>query len=279
MIEDIIQVRGQKVGVKSKGSSSLPVIVFLHGFTGSTATWTKVMDLLDGEHKTIAVDLTGHGKTAVPKEPSRYSMAEQIADLEALFENFKLTSFTLVGYSMGGRIALAYAHRFPERVSSLILESASPGIMDKSERLERREADEKLSARIIREGIPSFVNFWESISLFNSQKKLSTEVQSAVREERLSQSATGLANSLLGIGTGSQPSYWNQLYTINLPVLLITGESDRKFGNIAQEMLKCLALAKHRTIKDTGHAIHVEKPTLFATMVKEHVTQVLNMRR
>ena len=279
MNEEIIQVRGQEINVRSSGSNSLPVIVFLHGFTGSTATWTKIVDLLDGEYKTIAVDLTGHGKTTVPKEPSRYSMAEQIADLEELVDKLKLKSFTIVGYSMGGRVALAYAHRYPERVSSLILESASPGIKDESERLERQEADKKLSERIIRDGIPRFVEFWENIALFNSQKRLSAEIQSTVREERLSQNVTGLATSLVGMGTGSQPSYWDKLHTVNIPVLLITGEIDTKFVNIAQEMLEYLPLAKHRTIKDVGHAIHVEKPTLFATMVMEHVTQVHNLRR
>ncbi|MCZ2260707.1 2-succinyl-6-hydroxy-2,4-cyclohexadiene-1-carboxylate synthase [Sporosarcina sp. G11-34] len=279
MNEKIIQVRGQGIHVRSSGSNSLPVIVFLHGFTGSTATWLGLVDMLEGEYKTVTVDLTGHGKTTVPNEPSRYSMAEQITDLEALFDKLQLTSFTLVGYSMGGRIALAYTYRYPTRVTSLILESSSPGIKDESERLERQIADNKLSDRIRREGIPLFVEFWENIALFNSQKRLSAEVQSAVREERLSQNVTGLANSLIGIGTGTQPSYWDKLQTINIPILLITGEIDTKFVNIAQEMMKYLPLAKHRTIKDTGHAIHVEKPTLFATMVKEHVTQVLNLRR
>ena len=279
MNEEIIQVRGQQLNVGINGCNTLPVIVLLHGFTGSTATWMSVVDVLGGEFKTVAVDLTGHGKTTVPKEPNRYSMAEQIADLEALVDKLKLTNFTLVGYSMGGRVALAYAHCYPERVSSLILESASPGIKDESERRERKKADKILSERIMQEGIPSFVKFWGNIALFNSQKRLSAEIQSAVREERLSQNVTGLANSLIGIGTGSQPSYWSELHAINLPVLLITGEIDTKFVNIAQEMLKYLPLAKHRTIKDVGHAIHVEKPTLFATMVKEHVTQVHNLRR
>lgn len=279
MNEKIIHIRGQEVYVKSNGSNTLPVIVFLHGFTGSTVTWTRVEDILNGKYKIIAVDLTGHGKTTAPKEPNRYSMEEQIADLEALVEELNLISFTLVGYSMGGRVALAYTDRYPERVSSLILESSSPGIKAELERIERSEADKKLSERIVRDGIPSFVDFWESIPLFNSQKKLSTTIQNAVREERLNQSATGLANSLIGIGTGSQPSYWDNLHTINVPILLITGEIDTKFVNIAREMEKYLPLAKHRMIKDVGHAIHVEKPTLFATMVEEHITQVFNLRR
>lgn len=279
MIEDIIHVRGQQVYVKISGSDNLPIIVFLHGFTGSTTTWTTVMNLLDKKYRCVAIDLIGHGKSTVPKDYDRYSMDEQLQDLEVVAEKLKLSKFTLVGYSMGGRVALAYTLRYPKRVSSLVLESSSPGLKKESERLERKKADANLSLRIIQNGIEEFVDFWEEIALFNSQKKLSTDVQKVVREERLSQSETGLSNSLLGIGTGSQPSYWDELSTINIPVLLITGELDKKFVQISKEMLNLLPLVEHRTQKDTGHAIHVEKPVLFATMVREHIIKVFNLRR
>ena len=84
--------------------------------------------LFKGKFRTVAVDLTGHGKTAVPEDINRYSMEQQVEDLEALFDMLSLERFTLVGYSMGGRVALAYTVQYPERVSSLILESASPGL-------------------------------------------------------------------------------------------------------------------------------------------------------
>ena len=126
------------------------------------------------------------------------------------------------------------------RVSSLILESASPGLKTEAARIERRKADHILSERIHNEGISSFVKFWEDIPLFDSQKKLPIEKQLIIRRERLRQNAVGLANSLLGIGTGSQPSYWKILNSVKLPVLLITGEIDKKFVNIAREMMKCL---------------------------------------
>lgn len=279
MIENILYVRGQKFHVKITGNDSLPVIVFLHGFTGSTETWTSVIDLLGEEFKCIAIDLTGHGKTTVPKDYNRYSMEEQITDLEYVFDQLKLAKFTLVGYSMGGRVALAYTLRYTKRVSSLILESASPGLIEESERIERKKADAKLSTKIMQNGIQEFVDFWEEIALFNSQKKLSADIKNAVREERLSQSKIGLANSLLGIGTGSQTSYWHQLSKIDLPVLLITGEIDKKFVQISEEMLKFLPFAEHRIQKAIGHAIHVENPVLFATMVREHIKKLLNLRR
>lgn len=272
MHEEIIQVRdGHCLHVKSFGSGRLPVIVFLHGFTGSAETWQPIIQSLKGRFKMVAVDLTGHGKSTKPTEPARYSMEEQASDLEILFDKLGLNAFTLVGYSMGGRIALAYTLRYSERVTKLVLESASPGLRTEQERLERREADRKLSEKIMAEGVREFVSFWENIPLFDSQKRLSIEQRDSILQERLAQEATGLANSLLGVGTGSQPSYWGELSTITMPVLLITGEIDMKFGNIAREMEKYLQMGDHQIVKGAGHAIHVEKPTLFATMVEKYI--------
>ena len=278
MSEKIFHLRGNKVHVTSIGDDSLPTIVFIHGFTGSTKSWDETIGLLKGKYRTIAVDLTGHGKSSVPEEATRYSMEEQVADLEALFAKLELSFFILVGYSMGGRIGLAYTIKHPERISTLILESASPGLKAKSERVARKEADKRLSEKIIEEGIPAFVELWENVPIFRSQKELPNEKQKAIRTERLSQNATGLANSLLGIGSGSQPSFWDDLPTIKVPILLVTGEIDIKFVNIAREMMKYLPSVSHQTIKSAGHAIHVEKPTLFATIVDEHIMKVIKLR-
>lgn len=279
MIERLISIRNQQINIQISGQENLPVIVFLHGFTGSTATWDEVMAQLKGRFHMIAVDLMGHGKTSIPAEVSRYRMDEQLADLEALFSQLKITNFTLVGYSMGGRIALAYTNKYPERVRTLILESASPGLKTVAERDARKEADAKLANRIETEGVAKFVDFWENIPLFESQKKLSEKQRQRVREERLSQDEIGLSNSLKGMGTGSQLSYWEELRDMELLVLLLTGEIDKKFVDISREMKELLPNATHDTIKNAGHAIHVENPVLFATMVEEHVNTLKNLGR
>ena len=260
---------------RRSNDSALPVIVFLHGFTGSAGTWSEVIGLLKGKYYIITVDLIGHGKTTAPLDPNRYSMEKQVADLETLFRELNLSKFILLGYSMGGRIALSYTINFPKRVGSLILESSTPGLKTDIERLERIKKDESLAQRISSEGIQLFVEFWESIPLFHSQKKLSADQQQVIRDERLSQNEVGLSNSLLGIGTGSQPSNWDRLKEINTPVLLITGEIDKKFVKIAQEIKKLLHFSNHCIVKDAGHAIHVEKPTLFATMIEEHIKKLV----
>ena len=161
--------------MKIKGDHLLPTVVLLHGFTGTSSTWDEVSALLEGKFKVVAVDLTGHGKTSIPSDSSRYSMAEQIDDLEALFAEMNLIKFTLIGYSMGGRIALAYTNKYPERVTSLLLESASPGLKTEHERIERKAADALLAKRILAEGISAFVDFWSEIPLFASQKKMSLQ--------------------------------------------------------------------------------------------------------
>lgn len=279
MIERQIIIRNEQMNVKITGQDHLPVIVFLHGFTGTVATWDEVMTELEGRYRMVAIDLIGHGKTASPSEVSRYAMTEQLADLEALCTELKLMDFILVGYSMGGRIALAFTEKYPNRVKVLILESASPGLKTEEARTLRIAADLKLANRIQTEGIERFVDFWEEIPLFRSQKNLSVEKNAKVRAERLSQSETGLANSLKGIGTGSQPSYWAHIEKMMLPVLLLTGEIDEKFVAISREMRNMFPNALHETIKNVGHAIHVEKSTLFATMVEEYILKLENSGR
>lgn len=279
MIEKKLFIRGHEVNLQMTGDEQLPALVFLHGFTGSTATWADVMEKLDGQFKMVAIDLIGHGKTAIPTNPSRYTMEEQVKDLEEVFEFLDLRTFALVGYSMGGRIALGYTINYPARVQTLILESSSPGLKTEAECQVRREADEKLAKRIQTEGVQKFVDFWEDIPLFATQKKMSAESRQKVKKERLSQSREGLANSLKGIGTGSQPSYWASLSEIKPPVLLITGEIDKKFVNISREMKEILPNATSKTVKNVGHAIHVENPSVFATIVKEHIKEINNLGR
>lgn len=271
-VEQLIKsVRGVKVGYSIMNKEASETMVFLHGFTGSSKTWESVIKHLPTTVRCIAVDLLGHGKTEAPLESERYQMQEQVLDLHDLFVSLQVSDFTLVGYSMGGRISLAYALTFPEHVKRLVLESASPGLQSVTEQQARTKADESLANKIELEGLPAFIDFWQDISLFLSQKKLPELKRQAIREERLQQSSLGLANSLKGIGTGSQPSYWPRLDELKMRVTLITGEFDQKFQLIAQQMKFCIANSHHLEVLAVGHAIHVENPVQFATIIMEQV--------
>lgn len=239
-------------------------VVLLHGFTGRTGTWTHIAGSIKHDFETLVIDLPGHGKT--DDDPPK-TMEAFCQDLAGLLDYLKWEKVHLIGYSMGGRTALSFALVYPERVKSLILESASPGLADNEARQNRRQQDENLAQWIERDGIEAFVDYWENMPLFQSQKQLPEAVREALRVERLSHSPSGLAQSLRFMGTGSQPSWWGKLQQLDMPVLLLTGELDRKFIKINQMMEKLMPTARLVRVDDAGHAIHVEQPATFGKIV------------
>lgn len=269
----VATVRGVKVSYSITNREASETIIFLHGFTGSTKTWVPIIEQLPDSVRCITVDLMGHGKTDSPSDANRYIMYEQVMDLHELFLFLNVTNFTLVGYSMGGRIALAYALAFPKHVKRLVLESASPGLQSEADRMARITADEKLAEKMEIEGLSSFIDFWQDIPLFHSQKKLGEIKLHSIREERMQQAVLGLANSLKGMGTGRQPSYWSRLNELKITVIIITGELDEKFTIIAKQMTELIRYSQHLEVSGAGHAIHVENPVQFATIILEQVLE------
>ncbi|PZN12628.1 MAG: 2-succinyl-6-hydroxy-2,4-cyclohexadiene-1-carboxylate synthase [Bacillota bacterium] len=242
-------------------------IVLLHGFTGSTATWEGHREALARLGPVIAVDLVGHGRSGAPEAVDRYRMERCVADLLALFDRLDLRRVRLVGYSMGGRVALHVTLAAPARVACLVLESASPGIADPAEREQRRRQDEALADRIEREGIAAFVRYWESLPLFATQQRLPAAVRKRLRAQRLANRPRGLANSLRGMGAGAQEPLWDRLPELDLPVLVVVGELDAKYCGIAQEMVRRLPRGRLAVVPGAGHAVHLERPEAFIQVV------------
>jgi 2-succinyl-6-hydroxy-2,4-cyclohexadiene-1-carboxylate synthase len=242
-------------------------LLLLHGFTGNAETWSFLIPLLSVRCKLIMVDIIGHGLTDSPDDISRYTMKEAAFDLKEILDCLDIQKTHVLGYSMGGRLALSFACLFPESVQSLLLESASPGLRSDEERQQRTLNDERLAKNILESGIEAFVERWGNIPLFSSQKRLPEKKQFAIRQQRLTNSEKGLANSLLGMGTGSQPSWWDKLTDLNMPVLLLAGELDEKFCTIAKSMQLLFKNSDLEIISEAGHAIHVEKPLKFGKIV------------
>lgn len=247
-------------------------LLLLHGFTGSSVTWQEVVEHLKADYQCIAVDLIGHGQSSCPEEKEAYSIELAAADMTKLMRKLGHSRFHLLGYSMGGRLALTMAVLFPDLVYSLILESASPGLKTKEEREQRRQSDEELAKKIERRGIEAFVDYWQTIPLFATQQKLPLQKREAIRQQRLNNSAAGLSGSLRGMGTGSQPSWWESLARLSMPILLITGSEDKKFTEIAREMTERCPAVVWKEINGAGHAIHVEDCPKFGTIIKKFLS-------
>ena len=242
-------------------------LLCLHGFTGNRDTWDFLIPLLQDRYSLIMVDIIGHGETMAPDNFERYGMERVVKDLKHILDELKLPKTHILGYSMGGRLALAFSCLYPEYVHSLILESASPGLETEGEREIRRNNDAKLAKRILENGMEAFVDQWENIPLFETQKELPSDKQATIRQQRLGNTPSGLSNSLLGMGTGSQPSYWEELEDMDFPVLLVTGELDPKFCHIAEMMQNRLKNVDWKKINGVGHAIHVEDGQKFGKII------------
>jgi 2-succinyl-6-hydroxy-2,4-cyclohexadiene-1-carboxylate synthase len=257
------------MNVEIVGSGS-PLVV-LHGFTGAASNWQPFFKSWGQHFEVIAPDLIGHGKTDAPTDAERYTMDQGAKDLADLLSHLGVKRAHVLGYSMGGRLALTFAVRYPDCTSSLILESSSPGLMTEQERQDRIERDEKLADRIEQYGVEAFVNEWEKLPLFSTQTK---EVRERLRMQRLDNSACGLANSLRGMGTGAQTPLWGELDTLKIPVRLVVGERDRKFCNIAEDMGRRLPNAEIVKAQHAGHAVHVEQSRFFGKMVVEFFSTI-----
>ena len=231
--------------------------VLLHGFTGSAAAWEPVAGgLAAAGHTPVLVDLPGHGRHAGASDPEGFTLEATLGGIAEAAD----WPADLIGYSMGGRVALHFAAAFPARVRRLVLESASPGLAAAHERTERRAADEALARRIVEGGVPDFVRAWESLPLFASQTGLDPGVRARQRSRREANDAASLAASLRGIGTGALPSLWDRLGALDVPTLLLVGAEDAKFVDIARRCLRALPDARLVEVEGCGHAVHLEQP-------------------
>lgn len=264
-----IEINGSMLNVERSGSG--PALLLLHGFTGSVETWHAHLPALTPYVTAVAVDLIGHGASDAPDDPARYAMDRCVADLLALLDRLEIERTAVLGYSMGARVALHLAAAAPRRVQALLLESGSPGLAGAAERAARRAADEALAGQIERDGVDAFVQCWERLPLFATQRALPPEVRAALRRQRQRNRAHGLANSLRGLGTGAQQPLWERLGEIEAPALLVAGALDAKFSAIAQAMVAALPRGRMELVPQAGHAVHLERPAEFDHLVVEFV--------
>ena len=258
-----MQIRVNGVTFRVEVAGHGPALLLLHGFTGRGENWDPLIHAIGGRRRTIAVDLIGHGETESPPAAARYSMAWAVRDFSALLDSVQEVQADVLGYSLGGRVALQLAARAPDRVRALILESASPGIADPDEREARIRADEELADRIEGDGLERFIDYWERIPLFASQASLQAEILETHRSQRLRNSEVGLANSLRGMGAGAQTSLWHQLGHIRVPTLALAGDLDDKYRDVAGQLGDLMPGSRSHIIHGAGHTVHLEQPERF----------------
>lgn len=248
-----------------------PLILLLHGFMGNINEFDEAIKILTEDFSYFTLDLPGHGKTQVLGSDEYYTIQPTAQAIINLLDELKIDKCYLIGYSMGGRLALYLTLHFPERFIKVVLESASPGLATEAERLERVRRDaqiaKKLSRSIIQTDFAAFLSNWYNQSIFGSIKN-HPEYDRMI-ESRLQNNPQELDKSLRFMGTGCQPSLWKKLQENKIPLLLLVGEYDEKFISINTEMAQICKFAQLKIINNAGHNIHFENTLAFVENIKD----------
>jgi 2-succinyl-6-hydroxy-2,4-cyclohexadiene-1-carboxylate synthase len=235
-------------------------VVLVHGFTQTLAAWRALGERLAGRWEVVRVDLPGHGGSGGVRVGFG-AAAGLLGEAGG--------AATYVGYSLGGRLCLRLALDRPDLVRGLVLVGASPGIGDPGARAQRRRADEALAVGVERDGVAAFLERWLAGPLFAGLSE-----EAAGREDRLANSAEGLAYALRRLGTGAQGPLWARLPGLRPPTLLVAGALDAKFAGIAREMAAAIGPnARVELVPGAGHAVHLERPDAMAALLEEFLAR------
>jgi 2-succinyl-6-hydroxy-2,4-cyclohexadiene-1-carboxylate synthase len=262
-----------KLFFQVRGDQSNPAILFLHGFLGLGEDWLEVAKELSRDHFCVLPDLPGHGQSRELSDHQSTDMAAASEAIVNLLDDLKIDRVTLLGYSMGGRIALHTILRFAHRVLALVLESASPGIEDDKERRDRAALDDLRADQIERKGVAAFVEQWYNAPLFDSLHHR-PEKLALLKQSRLKHDPHTLAMALREFSVGRQPSLWKDIVRLNVPTLVIAGALDRKYCIIADKMAASMPGCRQVTIGSAGHNTHFEQPQEFLARLREFLHDV-----
>jgi 2-succinyl-6-hydroxy-2,4-cyclohexadiene-1-carboxylate synthase len=247
-------------------------LVLIHGFLGSSESWNPILAGLSQRYDCFAVDLPGHGGSPAPSDRHAYRIERIVDHVVSEMDDSSIGPCVLMGYSLGGRIALHVAVRRPDRVRMLILESASPGIEDQCERTIRAATDERLATMIDHKGMLPFVEYWENLPLFASQRALPETATRVIRDVRLATDPRAAAQTLRHLSPGVLPSLWTQLRDVTMPVLCLAGSLDHMYLDVAERTARSVANGVNVVIADAGHACHLEQPGLVQQAVNTWLT-------
>ncbi len=237
-----------------------PPLVALHGFTLTGAQFAPLAPYLD--RHVLAPDLPGHGDTTlIPVDlPTTIdSIAGWLTGLP--------TPVPVLGYSMGGRIAMSLALGHPELVGRLVVISAGPGIRDPKERAARAQNDSRLAARIREVGADPFLDDWLDAPI-TSTAALDEPTRLADRAMRQTNSAEGLAAALRGLGQGASPYLGDRLGELAMPLLAVSGGNDVRYGEHAATLAAGAGDGIHQVVTGVGHNVVLEAPKALGALIE-----------
>jgi 2-succinyl-6-hydroxy-2,4-cyclohexadiene-1-carboxylate synthase len=227
------------------------MLLVIHGFTENDLTWRELFGTKVEARYAL---LPGHGWKPCPATTSLSGVA---ADLVA---KLPPGAHDVVGYSLGGRVALTLAVEHPQRVGRLILVSSTAGLADPAERAQRIRRDDHLARILEDEGISAFVALWEQQELLRPATPYPLRQCETLRAMRLNHDPRGLAGVLRTLGVGTMVGIRERLAAVTARTLLIAGAEDRRYVAEMTAMAAAIPEARFQAIAGSGHGVHREQP-------------------
>jgi 2-succinyl-6-hydroxy-2,4-cyclohexadiene-1-carboxylate synthase len=230
------------------------MVLFIPGFMQRGAAWRPVAELLPERYPSTLLEHRTHDLEGRLRE---------IAEVGK--------SHLLVGYSLGGRLALRAALHEPRRYLGLVIVSSTAGIDDPAARSARAEADARLAAWMETAAIEQVVALWERQPLFADQSETLIEQQ---RPGRLDNAPADLATLLRTAGQGVLEPVWRDLAELDLPLLAIAGARDDGYVRAAERIAATAPAGRAVIVEKAGHAPQLQRPLLVAREVERFLDEL-----
>ena len=248
-----VNVNGIQLAYERRGKGT--PLVLLHGFPLDHHLWDEVVPLLEDTFDIILPDLRGFGESTTVDSP--YSMDDYASDIAGLLDQLGIQKAAIVGHSMGGYAALAFARMYPERVSGLGLVS-SQVLADAPERKEGRY---KSAADVEANGIESVV------ATMTPKFTADEELQSYARASMEGQGPAAYIGALKAMAERADST--SLLSSLNFPVVVVHGDADALIPiDRAREVKEALPQAHLVEISGAGHMPMMEAKEKTAEALK-----------
>ncbi|QFU20635.1 2-succinyl-6-hydroxy-2,4-cyclohexadiene-1-carboxylate synthase [Shewanella eurypsychrophilus] len=240
------------------GDNTKPALVMLHGFLGDKSDWSDLLRELTQYFYCVCIDLPGHGKSeTMTLETSGFVQVANAIQLS--LSQLNISKYHLLGYSLGGRIAMHIAKLHYENLLSLNLESAHPGLINNNDKASRLKNDKQWSYKLSTQTIESFLVDWYQQGVF---AELSTSAIDNLVEKRRDNHPQSLQSIYLPTSLAQQENLWQLPNQVEFVCHYYVGDKDCKFADLAKRWQNVSSIKVH-TIKNAGHNVHLAAPASF----------------
>jgi len=259
--ENTMSGKISNIYIDDAGNGALPVI-FLHSLAGNTQQWSAQLSHIRTTRRAIALDLRGHGQSASP-ENDDYAIESMVEDVQTVVEQLGIERFILVGHSMGGSVAGAYASIYPERVAGLLLVDPSGD----STQMPFEEVQQYIGA-LESEAYPNVVGGYWSQILTGSTETTQVKVMQDLHDTPKA-TVVGVFKELLKYN----PALALERYDgPKLSVITSINETPFSVHNLVANL-------PHKVITGTGHWLHLDKPREYNQIMDEFLLSIDNIQR